>query len=67
MADPRDLQEVADAIHRIRQLPAVLRHKEIAEPLGWAEEWARQKYQKVLEGRDKPSASGHRDESTDRT
>jgi hypothetical protein len=67
MADPEDLQEAADAIHRIRELPAVLRHKEIGEPLRSAEEWARQKYQKVREGREEPLVRRRRDESTDRT
>jgi hypothetical protein len=32
-----------------------------------AEEWARQKYQKVREGREEPLVRRHRDESTDRT
>ena len=60
MADSRDLQEAADAIHRVRHMAAVLRHKEIGDPLRQAEEWARQQYQKVREGRDEPS--GHRDD-----
>ena len=49
MADPKDLQEAADAIHGIRRLPAVQRHKELEEPLRQAEEWARNQYRKVRE------------------
>ena len=63
MADPKDLLEVADALHHIRDLAAVLRHKELAEPLRCAEEWARQKYQRVNEGRDEASRVENRDES----
>jgi hypothetical protein len=49
MADPRDLKEAADAIRDVRRLPAIQRHKELDEPLGRAEEWARQEYRKVSE------------------
>ena len=49
MADPKDLQEAADAIRGIRGLPAVVRHKELEEPLRQAEEWARKEYRKVRE------------------
>ena len=49
MADPKDLQEAADAIHDVRGLPAVLRHKELEEPLRQAGEWARKEYRKVRE------------------
>ena len=49
MADPKDLQEAADAIRGIRALAAVQRHKEIDEPLRQAEEWARKEYRKVRE------------------
>ena len=49
MADPKDLQEAADAIHEIRALPAVQRHKELEDPLRQAEEWARKEYRKVRE------------------
>jgi hypothetical protein len=49
MADPKDLQEAADAIHEIRGLPAVQRHKELDDPLCEAEEWARKEYRKVRE------------------
>jgi hypothetical protein len=57
MADPKDLQEAADAIHEVRALPAVQRHKELDIPLRHAEEWARKEYDKVRE------RSGGRDES----
>ena len=49
MADPKDLQEAADAIRDIRGLPAVVRHRELDEPLRQAEEWARKEYRKVRE------------------
>jgi hypothetical protein len=49
MADPRDLKEAADAIRDVRRLPAIQRHKELDEPLGQAEEWARKEYRKVSE------------------
>jgi hypothetical protein len=64
MADPKDLREAADAIHKIRSLAAVQRHKELDDPLGQAEEWARKEYRKVREesgGRDvvKPESERH--------
>ena len=49
MADPKDLQEAADAIHGVRALPAVQRHKELDDPLRQAEEWARKEHGKVSE------------------
>jgi hypothetical protein len=49
MADPRDLQEAAEAIRTIRALPAVQRHQELDEPPRRAEEWARREYRKVRE------------------
>ena len=49
MADPKDLQDAADAIQSIRGLPGVRRHKELEEPLRQAEEWARNQYRKVRE------------------
>ena len=55
MADPKDLQDAADAIRDVRRLPAVQRHRELDEPLKQAEEWARKEYRKVREengGRD---------------
>jgi hypothetical protein len=47
MADPKELQEAADAIRSIRGLPAVQRHKELDGPLRQAEEWARREYRKA--------------------
>jgi hypothetical protein len=49
MADPKDLQEVSEAIHQVRGLAAVQRHKELDEPLRQAEEWAQKEYRKVRE------------------
>lgn len=49
MADPKDLREAADAIHGVRALPAVQRHRELDEPLRQAEEWARREHGKVSE------------------
>jgi hypothetical protein len=46
MADPKDLQEAADAIHEVRGLAAVQRHKELDDPLRQAEDWARKEYRK---------------------
>ena len=60
--DPKDLQEAADAIYRVRHLVAVRRHKELEEPLRQAEEWARKEYRKVREGRNEP-AGGHTDKA----
>ena len=50
MADPKDLEKAADAIHEVRALPAVHRHKELEVPLKQAEDWARKEYAKVREG-----------------
>jgi len=49
MADPQELQEAADAIFKVIQLPAVQRHPELDGPLRAAEEWARTQYRKVRE------------------
>jgi hypothetical protein len=49
MADPKDLQEAADAIREVRSLAAVQRHKELDDWLRHAEEWARKEYRKVRE------------------
>jgi hypothetical protein len=57
MADPKDLQDVAKAIHKIRGLAAVQRHKELDDPLRQAEEWARKEYRKVRERNDDPDAA----------
>jgi hypothetical protein len=62
MADPKDLKEAADAIRDLRQMPAIQRHKELDEPLGRAEEWARKEYRKVSEenGVQKPGSPTNR-------
>jgi hypothetical protein len=57
MADPKELKEAADAIHELRALPAVERHKELDVPLRQAEEWARKQYHKVREGNGDPDTS----------
>ena len=57
MADPKDLQEAADAIHEVRGLAAVQRHKELDDPLREAEEWARKEYRKVRERNGDPDAN----------
>jgi hypothetical protein len=57
MADPKDLQEAADAIHQVRGLTAVQRHKELDDPLRHAEDWARKEYRKVRERNGDPDAS----------
>jgi len=62
MADPKELQEVADAILQVRRLRAVQRHQELAEPLQRAEEWARNLYRKVTE--QLPDADPARDETS---
>ena len=62
MADPKDLQEAADAIRCIRGLPAVVRHRELDEPLRQAEEWARKEYRKVRERNGDRDASDMRNE-----
>ena len=49
MAYPNELQETAEAIHEVRGLPAVQRHKELDGPLRQAEEWARKEHAKVRE------------------
>ena len=49
MANPKELQEAADAIRDVRGLPAVQRHEELEDLLQRAEEWARREYRKVSE------------------
>jgi hypothetical protein len=49
MADPKDLKDAADAIQRVREMPAVQRHKELENPLRQAEEWARKEHRMVRE------------------
>ena len=65
MADPKDLQEAADAVNKVRSLAAVQRHKELDDPLRQAEEWARKEYRKVREengGRDAVKPGSERPE-----
>ena len=62
MADPKDLQEAAEAIRGIRGLPAVQRHRELDEPLAQAEEWARKEYRKVRERNGDRDASDTRND-----
>jgi len=59
MANPKELQEAADAIRGVRRLPAVQRHNELEHLLRQAEEWARREYRKVSEkeGGHKPADS----------
>ena len=52
IANPKELQEAADAIREVRRLPAVHRHRELEDLLRRAEEWARREYLKVSEGDD---------------
>ena len=63
MADPKDLQEAADAIRNVRRLTAVQRHKELNEPLQQAEEWARKEYRKVREENGERNADRPREDS----
>jgi len=49
MANPKELQEAADAIRDVRRLPAVQRHQELEDLLRRAEEWARREYRRVSE------------------
>jgi hypothetical protein len=41
MANPKELQEAAEAIRNVRRLPAVQRHRQLEDLLQRAEEWAR--------------------------
>jgi len=49
MANPKELQEAADAIRVVRRLPAVQRHQQLEALLRRAQEWARREYRKVSE------------------
>ena len=49
MANPKELQEAADAIRDVCRLPAVQRRQELEDLLRRAEEWARREYRKVSE------------------
>ncbi len=50
MADPKDLQKAADAIRSTRGLPALVRHRELDEPLRQAEEWPEKNIVKSVNG-----------------
>ena len=49
MANPKELQEAAEAIRDVRRLPAVQRHQQLEDLLRQAEEWAQKEYWKVSE------------------
>jgi hypothetical protein len=49
MANPKELQQAAEAILDVRRLPAVQRHQQLEDLLQQAEEWARREYRKVSE------------------
>ena len=52
MANPKELQEAAEAIRDVRRLPAVQRHQQLEDLLQQAQEWARKEYCKVSEKKD---------------
>jgi len=52
MANPKELQEAAEAIRSVRRLPAVQRHRQLEDLLQRAKEWARREYWKVSEKND---------------
>ncbi len=56
MANPKELQEAAEAIRNVRRLPAVQRHRQLEDLLQRAEEWARKEYCKVSENKDEENA-----------
>jgi len=65
MANPKGLQQAADAIRDVRRLPAVQRHEELEDLLRRAEEWARREYRKVSEqngdrNQDRPAGDSRR-------
>ena len=56
MANPKELQEAAEAIRDLRRLPAVQGHQQLDDLLQQAEEWARKEYCKVSEKKDDQNA-----------
>jgi hypothetical protein len=58
MANPKELQEAAEAIREVRRLPAVQRHQQLEDLLQQAEEWARKEYCKVSEKKDDQNDAG---------
>jgi len=65
MANPKELQEAANAIRDVRRLPAVQRHKELEGLLQRAEEWARREYLKVSEKNRDQNATNAPDPNSD--
>jgi hypothetical protein len=61
MANPKELQEAAEAIRNLRRLPAVQRHRQLEDLLQRAEEWARKEYCKVSEKKDDKNAASATD------
>src|SRR5262249_49094257 len=57
MANPKELQEAAEAIRNVRRLQAVQRHHQLEDLLQRAEEWARKEYYKVTEKKDDENAA----------
>ena len=57
MANPKELQEAAEAIRNVRRLPVVQRHRQLEDLLQRAEEWARKEYYKVSEKKDDENAA----------
>jgi len=58
MANPKELQEAAEAIRDVRRLPAVQRHQQLEDLLRQAEEWARTEYYKVSEKKNDQNDAG---------
>src|SRR5262249_62020142 len=58
MANPKELQEAAEAIRDVRQLPAVQRHQQLEDLLHQAEEWAQKEYWKVSEKKNDQNDAG---------
>ena len=58
MANPRELQEAAEAIRDVRRLPAVQRHEQLETLLRQAEEWAQKEYWKVSEKKNDQNDAG---------
>jgi hypothetical protein len=58
MANPKELQEAAEAIRDVRRLPAVQRHQQLEDLLRQAEEWARKEYFKVSEKKNDQNDAG---------
>jgi hypothetical protein len=59
MANPKELQEAAEAIRDVLRMPAVQRHRQLEDLLRQAEEWARKEYCKVSERQDDQNDADH--------